>query len=646
MSQRASPYLTDVPLPQAWQHFERALTAINRWGPLEGEEVPLDQALHRITAEPVWAKQSSPLDHVAAMDGYAVRSAETAGASDRRPITLLLGEQGAPVDTGDVIPQWADAVVPLEEVEAAGETIRLRTPYPPWHHVRAIGEDIVATELVLPSGHRIRPADLGAIAGSGYAAISVRRKPKVVVIPSGTELVPPGKPLKPGQIVEYNSLVLAAQIEAWGGAASRGPIVPDDPAAIERALLAAEDADLILLNAGSSAGSEDYTAQVVARCGEVLVHGIAVRPGHPVLLGIVDGSSGRRIPMIGVPGYPVSAALTGEIFVRPLLERWLGIPQSVPETVEAVLTRKIRSHAGDEEYLRVALGRVGEQVVAVPLSRGAGAISSLVHADGLLRIPPGVQGYVAGEKLQVHLYRSRDEIDRTLLVLGSHDLILDLIGEELAAAGVRLVSGNLGSIGGLLALQRGEAHLSGCHLLDPETGEFNLPYLAEYLPDVPAYLVGLSVRQQGLMVAAGNPKDIHTLTDLTYGDISFVNRQRGSGTRLLLDHHLARLSVAPEGVRGYNREEYTHLAVAAAVASGRVDCGLGIQAAAAAMNLDFVPLFDERYDLVIPVRHFKMSAVERLLELLQSRAFRDRIDALPGYSAQVTGQIIARPEGA
>jgi putative molybdopterin biosynthesis protein len=485
------------------------------------------------------------------------------------------------------------------------------------------------------------------LAGSGNQEAPVTRKPRVAVIPTGSELVPIETAPQAGQIIEYNSLVLAAQVESWGGRPTRWPIVADDRAAIEAAVReAAREHDLVLINAGSSAGLEDYTADVVARLGSLLVHGVAVRPGHPVVLGMLDPVPGKDLPtpIIGVPGYPVSAALTGEIFVEPLLARWLGRQAQRATQVEATMSRKVHSSLGDDEYLRVTVGKVGERLVAAPLSRGAGVISSLVRADGIVVIPAGTQGIQAGDPVQVRLYREREEIERTLVVLGSHDLTIDLMAQFLAQTGGRLVSANVGSLGGLIALRRAEAHLAGSHLLDPESGEYNLSYIRRYLPGTPVTVVGLVDRQQGLIVATGNPLQIGGLEDLNRDQISFINRQRGAGTRVLLDYNLDLKGIPFQSVNGYDREEFTHLAVAAAVASGRADCGLGIQAAAMALELDFIPLFQERYDLIIPNEHFESSQLQPLLALLEDESFRNAVQALPGYDIKPMGSIIAQLE--
>jgi len=651
-------YLEDIPLEEAWDAFRAALTAAGRWQPLPAEEVALAEALGRVTAAPAWAKISSPHYHASAMDGYAIRARDSAGAAETTPLTFTLVPPGLaepeperpaqPVNTGHPLPAWASGVVMIEHTQPVAdsegrEAILIRAPIPPWQHVRPLGEDMVATELTLPANHRLRPVDLGALAGSGHAAVTVYRRPRVAIIPTGSELITAeaarAAGMRPGQIIEYNSLVLAAQVETWGGRPTHWPIVPDEYEAIVTAVRAAlQEHDLVLVNAGSSAGSEDYTARVVQTVGQLLVHGVAVRPGHPVILGMAEGD----VPIIGVPGYPVSAALTGEIFVEPLLARWQGQLPHQPPTLTATMTRKIFSSTGDDDFVRVAVGEVGDKVMATPISRGAGVITSLVRADGLVRIPRFSEGVDAGSQVTVHLYRQPAEIARTILMIGSHDLTLDLLAQFLAerGEGLRLASANVGSLGGLIALRRGEAHLAGSHLLDPETGEYNRSYIARYLPDTPVQLVHLVGREQGWIVRRGNPKKVQNWTDAARPEVQIVNRQRGAGTRVLFDYRLSRLGIEPEQVRGYGREEYTHLAVAAAVASGVADAGLGICAAARALELDFVPLEQEAYQLVIPQVHYESARLRPLLDLLQDAAFRAAVATLPGYDVSQMGECV------
>ncbi len=628
-------YLEDIPMEEAQARLWAALDTGGKAAVMGGEWAALDEAVGRVTAEPIWAKISSPHYHAAAMDGYAVRAGETLGATETRPIQLNVSEQAIPVNTGAALPDGTNAVIMIEQTQSIGETqIEIRAPVVPWQHVRLMGEDMVATELILPANHVLRPVDLGAIAGCGYSEVMVRRRPRVAILPTGTELVAPGETPKPGQVIEYNSIVLGAQIREAGGEFIRWHALADDHEAIQNALVeATKNSDLVLVLAGSSAGSKDFTAQAVRKSGTLLVHGVAVRPGHPVIMGMVGG-----VPVIGVPGYPVSAALTGELFIRPLIEGWLGQPRTKPKQLKAVLTRKIVSPTGDDDFVRVTVGQVGERVMATPLARGAGVITSLVRADGLLHIPRFSEGINAGSEVEVQLYRSEAEIQKTVVAVGSHDPMLDLLGQFLALRfpGYRLTSANVGSLGGLVAQKRGEAHVSGTHLLDPETGEYNLSYIRKTLGEIPVHVVTFAHREQGLIIAAGNPLGIKSLDDLTR--VRYVNRQAGAGTRVLLDYELGKRGIDPARIEGYEREEFTHLAVAAAVAAGRADCGMGIRNAATALELDFIPVGYERYDLV--TRYPDVPMVQRLLALLMDAEFRAAVAAQPGYDVTEMGKPV------
>lgn len=609
---------------------------------MPSETIPIERARGRVTAAPMWARVSSPHYDSAAMDGVAVRAADTVGATETSPLRLAVGEQAVWVDTGDPMPPDFDAVIMVEVVEEVDvDTLEIRAPVAPYQHVRPLGEDIVATELVLPENHLLRPVDLGACAAAGLGALAVRRRPRVAVIPTGSELVPVGSALNPGDIVEFNSLVLAGMIEEWGGEPTRLTSVPDDYDRLKSVIRqAAADYDVVVVNAGSSAGSEDYTAQLVEELGELLVHGVAVRPGHPVVLGVVGSD---KTPLLGIPGYPVSAALTCELFVKPLLERRLGMPSAARPTVNASITRKTLSPMGEDEFVRVRLGRVGDRLVATPIHRGAGVIMSLVRADGIVKIPRFSEGLDAGAQVSVDLLRPPEAIEGVAVAIGSHDLTLDLLASHLHRLhpDLSLSSSNVGSLGGLLALARGEAHMAGCHLLDEQSGEYNIAYIRRYLKGHRVVVVNLVHRIQGLILPKGNPRGVSSLEDLARDDVTFINRQRGSGTRMLLDYKLRNLGIAPDRVKGYERDEYTHLAVAAAVAGGRADVGLGILSAANAMGLDFAPLLSERYDLVIPAEYYESDVMRPVLEIIRGDEFRLAVDALGGYDTSAMGEVVA-----
>ena len=633
-------YLSDIPLNEAIRKFDRALACAGTIQHTASETVPLDRANGRVTAEPVWAERSSPHYDAAAMDGVAVRAADTVGASETSPLRMSVGVQARWVDTGDPMPREADAVIMVEDVqERDPETIEIYAPVSPYQHVRALGEDIAAAELVLPQSHRLRPHDLAACAAAGLTEVSVRVPPRVAIIPTGNELTPIGETPKPGEIIEFNSLMLAAMVEDWGGSATRQAPVSDDFDLLVRAVSSAvSESDIVIVNAGSSAGAEDYTSQVVSHLGELVVHGVAIKPGHPLVLGVVESK-----PVLGIPGYPVSAAVTCEKFLRPLIECLLGIPGQPRERTNAVMSRKVHSSLGEDEFLRVRLGRVGGRTVAAPIQRGAGVVMSLVRADGIVTIPRFSEGVDAGEQVEVELLRPVESLDTTVVAIGSHDVTLDLIASELRRVDPRLTlaSTNVGSLGGLLALRRGEAHVAGTHLLDEETGEYNVSFVRRYVPNEDIVLVTLVHRVQGLIVPPGNPKSIESLEDLTRNDMQFVNRQRGSGTRVLLDYLLKKHDIASDDVSGYEREEFTHLSVAAAVAGGVADVGAGVLSAARALGMDFVPLSTERYDLAIPKQHYESTLVSPLLSLIRSDEFKGQVDALGGYDTTSTGLVAA-----
>ncbi len=629
-------YLTDIPLSEAQQQLHKALQDVNKSAALPAEVVPLRDALGRVTAAPVWAKRSAPHYHASAMDGYAVNAADTLEATETRPVQLTLNEQAVGVNTGAPLPPDANAVIMIEHVQHTdASTIEITAPVAPWHHVRMMGEDMVATELILPANHTIRPVDLGAMAGCGHHTVAVRRKPFVMLIPTGSELVTADTAPEPGQIIEYNSLVLSAQIESWGGKTHIAEIVPDERekliAAVEWAI--DQQPDLVLMLSGSSAGSKDFTAGVIGNLGDLRVHGVAVRPGHPVIIG-----TAQQTPIIGVPGYPVSAALTGEIFIRPLIAQWLGQRKPTAPTVPAKMTRKQLSPTGDDDYVRVTVAKVGDNYLATPIGKGAGVITSLVRADGLAHIPRFSEGVNSGDEIRVQLYRDSGEIERAVLTMGSHDPMLDLLNQHLMDAyDIRLTSASVGSMGGLVALRRGEAHMAGSHLLDETTGDYNISYVQHHLKKQPAQVITFAHREQGLIVRKGNPAGIKSLDDLRR--TSYVNRQRGAGTRVLLDYELKQRGIPTDEVGGYDHEEYTHMAVAAAVATGIADCGMGVRSAAIALNMDFVPVGWERYDFVIPEQHLQHPGVLAILELLNNDVFKHELMNYPGYDTKETGTI-------
>lgn len=631
-------FLDNYPLEDVQRKYREVL---ERAGALERaacENVSIHSAAGRITCRAARAKICSPHYHASAMDGFAVRSEDTFGASEVSPHRLNIGAEAVVVDTGDPLPPGFDAVIRVEDVSfPLQEQIEIIAGAVPWQHVRVMGEDLVATEMLLPANHRIRSVDIAVLYAGGLTEVAVRKRPIVAVLPTGTELVEPGTELQNGSIIEFNSRMLAGMIEELGAEALRFPITEDNYELLRhRATEALSQADLVIINAGSSAGREDFTARLIGELGEVITHGVAIKPGKPVVLGLAGSK-----PIIGLPGYPVSAALTFELFTTPIIAAKLGVIP-LEQEVEAVLTRKLVSPLGVDEFVRVKLGNVGEKLTATPLARGAGMVSSLVRADGVVQVERLSEGVHPGQTVKVRLLRQLQEIAQTIVAIGSHDPAMDILGDLLHSSNSAcyLSSAHVGSLGGLLALRRGEAHLAGIHLLDEASGKYNRSYVAKLLDGCPAVLVNMAYRVQGLMVAPGNPKRIEGLQDLLREDVAFINRQSGSGTRVLLDYRLKQEGIDPASIRGYSREEFTHMAVAAVVSGGSADCGLGVWSAAQALGLAFIPVAEERFDLCILERFLDLPHMQALLQVLQSGEFHTQVEALGGYDLRDCGKFI------
>ncbi|MCR2024014.1 molybdopterin biosynthesis protein [Anaerotruncus colihominis] len=627
-------YLNSLPVKEARERYMAALRDTCR---PSFEEIAVVQSLGRVTRAAVYAKYCSPLCNSAAMDSIAVRAADTTGADENAPLRLKLGEEFIVVDTGDPVRPPLDAVIMAEDVqEADSQTVVIRAAASPWQHVRPVGEDIVAGEMLLGSRHQIRPVDIGVLLSGGITSVEVYAAPRVAILPTGTELIEPDQVPKEGDILESNTRMFEGLVQEGGGIGERFAPIPDDYALLkERVSQAVEDYDMVLINAGSSAGTEDYTAHVLRELGDVVVHGVAMKPGKPVILAVIQGK-----PVIGLPGYPVSAYLAFKNFAAPVLECLSGRQTSGGERVSAVLTRQLVSSLKYREYVRVKVGEVDGRLVAAPLARGAGAAMSLVRADGFCVIEQDSEGAQAGETVPVELFRSRAQIEGTLVSIGSHDLILDVIADLMPVRhpGYYLSSSHVGSMAGLMSLSREEAHMAPIHLLEESNGEYNVPYLRRISAKEPMALIKGVGRIQGLMVAKGNPKKIQSIQDLTR--FRYVNRQRGAGTRILLDYLLKKENISPMEIEGYTREAATHMAVAAAVADGGADAGMGVFSAARAMGLDFIPIGEEEYDFALPKKFLELPQIKAFLETLTSPELSQKLEELGGYSSGRLGEII------
>jgi molybdopterin molybdotransferase/putative molybdopterin biosynthesis protein len=583
-----------------------------------------------VTAEPIFARVSMPHYHASAMDGIAVVAENTYQAHEQNPLRLKRGELFCYVDTGNAIPAPFNAVIMIEHVDVIDEeTIEIIKPATPWQHIRPIGEDVVQEEMLFPQGHILRPADLGVLLAGQQIIIPVAKKPVVAIIPTGNELVEANAELAPGKIIEFNGTVFAGFIKDWGGEPNLHPIVKDDPETIKAVLLeAAETSDIIVINAGSSAGSKDYTVHIIGEIGEVFTHGVAARPGKPVILGKINGKI-----VVGVPGYPVSAYLALEWFVRPLVCKYLQISEPKRQTVTVKLGRRIVSSMGAEDFVRMNIGYVDGQFVANPLSRAAGVTMSYVRADGLLIVPANIIGYEQGNLAEVELLRPLEEIKQAIVFCGSHDLTIDLLSSQLkrVRTDMKIVSSHVGSMAGIMAIRKGEAHVAGIHLLDPSTKEYNLSYVNKLLAGQDVILYPFLKRKQGWILPKGNPRGIESAADLARVNANYVNRQKGAGTRILFDLLLEEGCLTPDDITGYDREMFSHLAVAAEVNGDAHGAGLGIYPAAKAMDLDFVPVADEEYDLLMTRSFYESESGRLLIAMIQSDVFKEQVEKIGGY---------------
>lgn len=627
MKRLRSTYIDNKDPDEAKEIYYGKLNLKPQW-----EEIDVTDSLGRVTFEAIYAKVSSPNYNAAAMDGILVESSKTIGASDVNPKVLEKDKDFIYVNTGNVVIDPYDAVIMIEDViETEKGNVKILKGAHPWQHVRPIGEDIVATEMILPSKHKIRPIDIGAMISGGIEKVKVYKKSKVGIIPTGTEIIENIEDLKTGKIIDSNSRVFEGLIEETGGLPNRYSPVEDDYDILKESVRkAVKENDFILIIAGSSAGTKDYTVKVIEELGQVVIHGVALKPGKPTILGIINNK-----PVIGIPGYPVSAYLVFETFVKPLLLKTVGLEEQKANIVKATISKKIVSSLKNRELVRVNLGYVEDKLVATPLSGGAGVTMSLVKADGIGIIPQNLEGVEAGNKIDVKLLKSIDKIQGTLVSIGSHDLIMDVIGDMMS-----LSSGHVGSMGGILAMKRGECHIAPIHLLDTETGEYNISYIKKYFQGQKMALIKGVKRQQGFIVKKGNEKNIKDFKDLTKDDVIFVNRQKGAGTRILLDYYLNKKNIKPTNIKGYDREMTTHMAVATAVKTGSATVGLGISSAAKALDLDFINVAFEDYDFLVPYALIGDEKIKKLIYILKSDEFRERVSILGGYEFKNTGKVI------
>ncbi len=615
-------FLDVVTAEEARRRFEEAVGEVKA----RVVRVPLEEALGRVIAEDVVAPYDVPAFDRSNLDGFAVRAEDTFGAEDERPKSLRVNDEAlvpgtvptvevaggtaTSIATGAMIPRGADAVVAVERTDLDGDRVLVRRPVVPGAAISAAGSDVARGETVVRRGTVLTSRETGTLAACGIAAVACVARPRVAILSTGGELIPPSAPPRPASVHDSNGTILAHAVREAGGEPSPPEIVADD----ERALSAAIDrairsADLVLVSGGTSKGAGDLVPDVVRSLGPpgLVVHGVDLKPGKPLALGVCRG-----VPVACLPGFPTSAVFTFHEFVAPLLRRMAGLPKEAKDVVKARLPRRLPAERGRTEYLLVSLvegapeaGAAGKPpLVAYPMGKGSGSVTAFARADGFVRVPGNVEFLSEDAEVEVTLL-GRDLRPADLVVMGSHCVGLDVVLGRVAKDGFRAKTLFVGSTAGLEAAKRGECDVAPMHLLDPATGSWNAPFLDPSLRLVTGYL-----RRQGICHRKGDARfegksaEAAVAAALADPACRIQNRNRGSGTRILLDRLLAGSVPA-----GSSSESRSHHAVAAAVAQGRADWGVCLDGVAKGAGLAVIPLVTEHYDFAVPVSRAQRPAV-------------------------------------
>lgn len=610
-------YLSLITFKEALDLLKTSFTAPGRT-----ESVPLSRSLGRVVATPLYATYSVPEVSLAAMDGIAVKSRDTQGASDQHPVFI---RDCARVNTGNVIPPGFDAVIMIEDTWEESDGFSIRKSAAPLQHVRPAGEDIRQGRLILPRGHQVRAFDIGALATYGVENLEVTAA-AVGIIPTGSELVPLGVRPQPGQVVESNTIMAEILLESMGARCTRMPIVRDDPVLVREALLkAAQVSDVVLISAGSSAGTRDYTAGAISDVGELLFHGVAVKPGKPMMLGRIENK-----PVIGLPGYPLAAQTVLREFAVPLLEHW-GLAPFPKYSVKTKLATPLSSDLGFDEFVPVSVGRIGNDYWGITRSRGAVVQMAAVRSNGYTHIPAQVEGFEAGHELEVFLTTDPSNIERTLIFSGVIDPVLEELGNIVHDQGLFIHTGNAGNTGALLALTR-----NACHAAPMSLPSFALlsdcRFLQPYLRSMDLVFVNIAEQEQGIASVKGVSQD-------ALDSVCWINTQKDLPTRVLFDSLLSSHNLDPSRIRGYNNEVATPGAVAAAIRAGRADAGICSRGLAVSHGLVFEPLENEQYELVMHKKMLDDPRIITLISLIKSPEFRAHLERSGTYDTRQTGRI-------
>ena len=634
---RQEQFLEVVSPEEARDRFVRHLDL----SPLPGETVSLAASLGRVLAHDVVAPLDVPPFDRSGVDGFAVRSSDIGGASDFSPRKLRLNNEiiacghaplievapgtATTIATGGVIPRGADAVVMIEHTELAGKRetpeIEIRRAAAPGQFIAYAGSDIARGETVLRRLTPIGSREIGMLAACGIANVDVVRKPRVAVLSTGDELVPLGQPLRPAGIYDSNGVIIAAAIAEAGGEPVAFGAFPDDERTLDTAMRRAlADCDMVVLSGGTSKGAGDLSHRIVSQLGKpgILVHGVALKPGKPLCLAVVENT-----PLAVLPGFPTSAIFTFHAFVAPLIRARAGLQREAAKTVTATVPARIASEMGRKEFVMVSLIDSAAGPVAVPSAKGSGSVTTFSQSDGFLEIDALAHALDAGTTTDVTLIGAAGRAP-DLVVMGSHDVALDAVVGGLAERGFTARVIAIGSHGGVAAAQRGECDLAPVHLVDPQTGVYNTHLLSPGLSLVRGW-----TRMQGFLFRPddvrfdGKSTDEAIRSALADPSCLMVNRNAGAGTRVLIDKLLAGQKPA-----GYSNQPRSHNAVAAAIAEGRADWCIAIEPVARLYGLQFVPIAPENYDFILLEKRRDRPAVQAFLAALLDESTRAKIRAL------------------
>ena len=610
-------YLTLISLDHA---VERTLISFKK--PDRNVSIPVIDAAGRVTATPVYAKYSVPEVNLSAMDGFAVRSRDTVGAGDQSPVVIGDFTQ---VNTGNIVPPGFDAVIMVEDTWKEGDHIKIRKSASLWQHVRPAGEDVREGQLVLPEGHQIRPFDIGALATYGIVRVDVREV-NVGLIPTGSELVNLGVRPGPGQVVESNTIMAQVFLGEMGANCTRYPIARDNPKVIEESLCrAVGENDLVLISAGSSAGTRDYTAEVIESAGELIFHGVAMKPGKPAMLGRINGK-----PVIGLPGYPLAAQTALREFAGPLLESW-GLAAPLYHTFRVQLSGSLISDLGFDEFIPVSVGRVGSKFWAIPHSRGSGIQMATVKANGFVHIRAHTEGCDSETEMDAVLTTDPGNIERTLLLSGAYDPALDELAHLARDKGIFMQVRNAGNVGAVLSLRHNSCHAAPLSLPDFSLLP-NCREIMQLLPLSDLRFIHIATTSLGIASREG-----YTFDDLV--TTRFINRRNGTSARMIFDTILKARGIDQAQIDGYGHEVETHRAVAEAIRNGFADTGICTSGVAEENGLLFVPLVGEQFELAIRTDIMKEPNISALVSTIQSGQFKQALEEKGGYNLSQTGVI-------